>query len=141
MEDESLGRLKNTISFRLQPNIDFLIKQKAIEKGISVSDLGREIINRYFEEEIQDPELIYASLNDAKDKIRFLENKIDLLLVILLELVRREIKVLPHRPSVTEEIAEHEYENFMNNVKTSLSGNHRGMLEAMVLDIYQQGGN
>lgn len=141
MGDDSLGRLRETISFRLQPNIDFLIAQKAKEKGISKSDLGREIVNKYFEEEIQDPELIYASLNDAKDKIRFLENKIDLLSVILLELVRREIKVLPYRSSVSEEIAENEYENFMHGVKSALDGNHKGMLEAMVLDIYQQGGN
>lgn len=141
MKDESLGRLGESISFRLQPNIDFLIKQKAKEKGLSKSDMGREIINRYFETEIQDPELIYASLNDAKTKIRFLENKIDLLSVMMLELVKREIKVLPNRPGVSEEIADIEYQNFLAAVKAALSGNHKGMLESMVLDIYQQGGN
>lgn len=141
MKDESLGRLGESISFRLTPNIDFLIKEKAHEKGISRSDMGREIVNRYFEKEIQDPELIYSSLNDAKERIRFLENKIDLLSVMMLELVKREIKVLPSRPCKSEEIADIEYQDFMNGVNAELVGNHRGKLESMVLDIYQKGGN
>ena len=60
---------------------------------------------------------------------------------MILELVKREIKVLPNRPVVSEEIADIEYQNFMSAVKGALSGNHKGMLESMVLDFYQQGGN
>jgi hypothetical protein len=77
--------------------------------------------------------------------VRFLENKIELQAVILLELTKHLLKVLPNRPSVNQEVADLEYLKFLDDVELALKQNHGGKLEAMVLDIYSdqlsKGGN
>jgi len=136
-EDESLGRYGETISVRLTPATDFLIKQKAYEQKKSKSELIRSICMNFFENEIKDPELIYQSLEDSKSRIRFLENKVDLLSVMLLEQTKWLMKVLPEK---TEDgrITEAKMEKFTNSVAAALRKN-KGKLESIVLDIYQQG--
>ena len=94
----------------------------------------------YLNNEISDAQLIYASLNDSKQKLRFLENKTELLAVFIMEMARRMIKTLPNRQSVSDEVAELEFQKFLDDSTLSLKKQHGGLLEAMVLDIYQKSG-
>ena len=139
-EDEKLGRFTEPISARFPTHIDFLISEKAHERNVKKSVVMRDIVIKYFDKEIQDPELIYASLNDAKEKIRFLENKVDLISVLLLEQIKKLIHLLPNRSAIPDEIADIEYEKFIEGVEAQLKNGHSGMLESMVLDIYQRNG-
>ena len=138
-DNEDLGRFGDAISVRLTPNTDFLIKQKAHELKTSKSEVIRSICNRYFEGEIQDPELIYQSLEDSKTKIRFLENKVDLLSVMLLEQTKWLMKVLPDKVEESR-ITDEKMEKFTQSIASALR-NNKGKLESLVLDIYQRGVN
>ncbi len=143
IESEKPGRLGETASVRFKPHTEYLIDLKKDELGKSRSDTIRFIVDSYFDKEIQDPELIYASLNDSKRRIQELESRLDLVLVILLEQTKRQIKVLPSRQAVSDEVANIEYERFVEAIEREIKKGDRGSIESMVLDIYQhsQGGN
>lgn len=140
-EDESLGRFGEPISTRFRPHTDYLINIKSSELKKNRSDTVRFIVDSYFDKEIQDPELIYASLNDTKKKVHELENKLDLLMIVLLEQTKRFIKVLPNRQAVPDEVARIEFERFIEDVHREVRHGDKGKIESMVLDIYQRGGN
>lgn len=50
------------------------------------------------------------------------------------------IKTLPNRQSVSDEVAELEFQKFLDDSTFSLKNHHKRLLESMVLDIYQQQG-
>ena len=47
---------------------------------------------------------------------------------------------MTNRQSVSDEVAELEFKKFIDESTLSLRKNHAGILEAMVLDIYQKSG-
>ena len=124
-EDERPGRLGSTASVRFKPHTEYLLDLKKDELGKSRSDTIRYIVDCYFDKEVQDPELIFASLNDTKQRVQELERRLNLIMVVLLEQTKRQIQVLPNR-------------------KAEIKKSDRGSIESMVLDIYQRsamGGN
>lgn len=138
MEKDELARHDHTKNIRFTPRIVELIEMKAKEKDTTFSEIVRLACMDYLDKDITDAQLIYASLNDSKQKLRFLENKTELLAVFIMELARRMIKVLPNRQSISDEVAELEFKKFLDDSSYSLRKQHGGLLEAMVLDIYQQ---
>lgn len=140
-EDDKLGRLGATASVRFKPHTEYLLGIKQSELGKSRSDTIRFIVDSWFDKEIQDPELIFASLNDTKKRVQELESRLNLLLVILLEQTKRQIQVLPHRNAVPEDVAKIEFDRFLEAVEQEIKKSDRGSIEAMVLDIYQRSGN
>lgn len=149
MEKDEFGKMGEVIRLRLPLHLETEIRLKANElpgkdRG-NLSQVIREAIYAYLNSSIDDKDLIYASMNDLKERIRFFENKTELQAVILLELVKHLLKVLPNRPSVNNQVADLEYLKFLENVEFALKQNHGGKLEAMVLDIYSdqlsKGGN
>ena len=100
----------------------------------------RYIVDCYFDKEIQDPELIFASLNDTKKRVQELESRLTLILVVLLEQTKRQIEILPNRKSVPEDIARIEFDRFLEAVEYEIKKGDRGSIESMVLDIYQRSG-
>lgn len=125
-------------NIRFTSRIYDLVECKAKENNTSFSEIVRLALIDYLEKDIKDSELVYASLNDNKQKIRFLENKTELLAIFILEMVRRIIRVLPNRPGNSDELVELEFQRFLDDSALSLKKNHGGLLESMVLDIYQQ---
>ena len=98
----------------------------------------------YFDKEVQDPELIFASLNDTKQRVQELERRLNLIMVVLLEQTKRQIQVLPNRKAVPDDVAEIEFDRFLEAVEQEIKKSDRGSIESMVLDIYQRsamGGN
>ena len=75
-EDERPGRLGSTASVRFKPHTEYLLDLKKDELGKSRSDTIRYIVDCYFDKEVQDPELIFASLNDTKQRVQELERRL-----------------------------------------------------------------
>ena len=143
-ENERLGRMGSTASVRFKPHTEYLISLKQSELGKSRSDTIRFIVDSYFDKEIQDPELIFGSLNDTKRRVQELESRLNLMMVVLLEQTKRQIKVLPNRQAVPDDVARIEFERFLEAVQREIKNSDRGSIESMVLDIYQRsakGGN
>lgn len=140
-EDESLGRLGKIASVRFKPHTEYLIGLKQSELGKSRSDTIRFIVDSYFDKEIQDPELIFGSLNDTKKRVQELESRLNLMMVVLLEQTKRQIKVLPNRQSIPDDVARIEFERFLETVQREIKNSDRGSIESMVLDIYQRSAN
>lgn len=142
-EDDKPGRLGSTASVRFKPHTEYLLGIKQSELKKNRSDTIRFIVDSWFDKEIQDPELIFASLNDTKKRIQELESRLNLLLVIMLEQTKRQIKILPNRQTVSDEVARIEFERFLEDIQIEIKKSDRGSIEALVLDIYQrsQGGN
>ena len=143
-EDERPGRLGSTASVRFKPHTEYLLDLKKDERGKSRSDTIRYIVDCYFDKEVQDPELIFASLNDTKQRVQELERRLNLIMVVLLEQTKRQIQVLPNRKAVPDDVAEIEFDRFLEAVEQEIKKSDRGSIESMVLDIYQRsamGGN
>lgn len=140
-ENEKLGRMGSTASVRFKPHTEYLIGMKQQELGKSRSDTIRFIVDSYFDKEIQDPELIYGSLNDTKRRVQELESRLNLMMVVLLEQTKRQIKVLPNRQSVPDDVAKIEFDRFIESVQREIKNSDRGSIESMVLDIYQRSAN
>ena len=140
-EDDKPGRLGATASVRFKPHTEYLLGIKQSELKKSRSDTIRFIVDSWFDKEIQDPELIFSSLNDTKKRIQELESRLNLLLVIMLEQTKRQIKILPNRQTVSDEVARIEFERFLEDIQIEIKKSDRGSIEAMVLDIYQRSAN
>ena len=137
--EDSLGKLGETISVRLQPNIDFLLKEEAHSLNTTKSIIVRDICSKNYENKLQDQQLLYQALEDNRSKIRFLEHKIDLLAVMLLEQTRLMLKIFPSDSTEKEYVTDAKVSQFLNTVETALKGNHGSMIENIVLDIYTKG--
>lgn len=140
-ENERLGRMGSTASVRFKPHTEYLIGLKQSELRKSRSDTIRFIVDSYFDKEIQDPELIFGSLNDTKRRVQELESRLNLMMVVLLEQTKRQIKVLPNRQAVPDDVARIEFERFLEAVQREIKNSDRGSIESMVLDIYQRNAN
>jgi len=79
------------------------------------------------------------SFGDSR-QICLTPDKTELLAVFIMEIARRMIKTLPNRQSVSDEVAELEFQKFLDDSTFSLKNHHKRLLESMVLDIYQQQG-
>ena len=136
MEKDDVSKLGETIKVRFSPKIESMLKIKACEQKVSLSEVVREACYSYLNMQSDNTELLFASINNLKEQIRFQENKIDLLSVILLEQTKLLLQIFPSNHHIDSRIVEDEYEKFMDNVSFALKENHGGKLESMFLDIY-----
>ncbi|MDE6245900.1 MAG: ribbon-helix-helix protein, CopG family [Treponemataceae bacterium] len=141
MEKNAESRLSSPIRIRLTKNLDKAVRSKAMEKGLGVSEFIRQVLEQYLDNSFSDTALLNHTLSEHNRKIGYLENKVDLAAMIIMELVRHQIRHLPEKQFMSEDMVEKRYEKFMQDCANSLSGKHRGILEGMVLDIYEQTGS
>ena len=125
---------------RITTEMEKLINVKAAEMRTSVSDFIRKAIEDAINRNLTDTELIYSSLVDLKRKNQYQEDKIELLSILIFELVKHQLKVLPDSNLKSEEMLEIEMENFKNECLRSFKKNHGSLLESMVLNIYEKSG-
>ncbi len=126
---------------RITEQMDGLIKSKALEHNSTESEIIRQSLNNYINRSMSDSEIVHASLVENTRKIRYLENKIELLGLLIVQQTKYIMKILPNREVNSEAIVDVEYENFMRNCTKILKSNHSGILESMILDAYEQGDN
>lgn len=126
---------------RLTKQMDELVKSKALERHTTDSEIIRQAVANYINRSMSDTEIVHASLMENTRKIRYLENKVELMALVVFELVKLLMKSLPSRQVNSDTVVQHEFEAFMRNCTKILRNNHTGVLEAMILDSYEQQGS
>lgn len=125
---------------RLTRQMDELVRAKALERHTTDSEIIRQAVANYINRSMSDTEIVHASLMENTRKIRYLENKVELLALVLFEHTKLMMRILPNRAVNSEFMVEKDFEKFMANCTSLLRKNHRGVLESMILDSYEQGG-
>ena len=132
------AQLRSVISVRVTDEIFNLLKSKAVREKIDVAAVIREIIEQYFENTLTDTKIINNNLVQTKRKITMLDNKIEVMAMLVLELTKSYMNTFPDK-QLTPEISEKSYEEIITRLSENMK-NHKGRIESMVLDIYEKGG-
>jgi hypothetical protein len=123
---------------RISQQMAKLIKCKALEQNTSESEIVRTAITEYMTRTMNDAEIVHASLAEQTKKIRYLENKVELIALLVMQQTKLILRVMPDWNANTEEMVQVEYEKFMKDCTHTLRTNHHGALESMILDLYEQ---
>lgn len=115
-----------------------ILALKAVEQNTTVSELIRQSVMSYINRNMSDTEIVHASLIENSRKIRYLENKIELLALIVLEQTKYFMKIMPQKQINADSLVEIEFQKFNDNCMKILKTNHGGILESMILDLYEQ---
>lgn len=126
------------LTFRFPAEMTKLIRRKAGEEKTSMSGYVRRVLMDKLNEDYSMQEIMVQNLQDAKKRLKYLEEKIDVFSVITFELARLVSGTLPDMASFPESVREKKYESFMNSVRNQITQKHGGFLESMVLDLYEQ---
>lgn len=144
--DKSLQKLEHEKfsvqrQLRFTKQMDELVKAKALERHTTDSEIIRQAVANYINRSMSDTEIVHASLMENTRKIRYLENKIELLALIIFQQTKFIMGVMPNRKVNSDELVERDFERFHRECMKILKTNHSGMLESMILDLYEQGGS
>lgn len=136
---ESYVKYDKLKQIRLTNQLDNLIESKALEENCTSSEIIREAIISFLNRNMSDKEIIHSSIAENTRKIRYLEDKVELLALIVMEQTKYMMKMLPTKQVNLNEIVDLEFEKFKKDCMKTLKKNHGGMLESMILDLYEQG--
>lgn len=125
---------------RLTRQMAEMIEAKALEKHTNESEIVRQALAHYMNRSMSDTEIVHASLVENTRKIRYLERKVELLALIVFQQTKFLMRVMPSRQVNSETLVEKDFDRFKNECMRSLKTNHGGILESMILDLYEQGG-
>lgn len=132
------AKLNTVIRTRVTDGIANMLQAKAIRENIDMATVIREIIYQYFEDSVNDTKIISQNMIQTKRKISMLENKIEIMSLLVLQLTKAYSTTFP-RKHLTEEISDKFYEEMITELSNNMK-NHKGLLESMVLDIYEKSG-
>lgn len=132
------AKLNTVIRTRVTDEIANMLQAKAIRENIDMATVIREIIYQYFEDSVNDTKIISQNMIQTKRKISMLENKIEIMSLLVLQLTKAYSTTFP-RKHLTEEISDKFYEEMITELSKNMK-NHKGLLESMVLDIYEKSG-
>lgn len=132
------AQLRSVVSVRVTDEIYNLLKSKAVRENIDIASVIREIIQQYFEDTLSDTKIITQNLIQTKRKVSMLDNKIEVMSMLMLELTKSYMNTFPDR-QLTPEMSEKAYEEIITRLSENMK-NHKGRIESMVLDIYEKGG-
>ena len=123
---------------RFTKQMDELVKSKALEHHTTESEIIRQAVMNYINRSMSDTEIVHASLVENTRKIRYLENKVELLALVIFEQTKLMMKILPSKQVNSDFAVENDFKRLMQNCTKLLKSNHTGVLEAMILDSYEQ---
>lgn len=132
------AKLNTVIRTRVTDEIANMLQAKAIRENIDMATVIREIIYQYFEDSVNDTKIISQNMIQTKRKISMLENKIEIMSLLILQLTKAYSTTFP-RKHLTEEFSDKFYEEMITELANNMK-NHKGLLESMVLDIYEKSG-
>ena len=138
MKKNSKAILNQVIRTRVTDEIFNMVRAKAVRENIDMASCIREIIEQYFEDILTDSKIISQNMIQTKRKISMLENKIEIMSMLVLELAKSYTATFPDR-HLTAEMSEKFYEELVTRLANNMK-NHKGRLESMVLDIYEKSG-
>lgn len=125
---------------KLTGKMNELVQEKARERRTTDSEIIRQAVASYMNRSMNDAEIVHASLVENSRKIRYLENKVELLALVIFEQTKLLMKRLPNKQINLDAVVELEFEKFKQGCSKSMKSNHAGVLEMMVLDAYERQG-
>lgn len=125
------------IRFSRQMDEDLDLKRREL-KMKDFSPVVRKACTEFLYRNLNEQTLLYASINDLKQRMNRLEGMIQMLCVMQMEQTKKMIRYLPLNRYVDDDVVESEYEKFEFDCGEELKKNHGGKIEAMVLDIYKK---
>jgi len=126
---------------RITKKMSELIEAKALEHHATDSEIIRQAIANYLNRSMSDTEIVHASLMENSRKIRYLENKVELLALVNFEQTKLMMRLLPNKAVNSDYAVQKDFDSFMRNCTKILKSNHVGVLESMILDSYEQSGS
>ena len=138
MKKSSKAILSQVIRTRVTDEMFNMINAKAVRENIDIATCVREMIEQYFEDTLSDSKIISQNMIQTKRKISMLENKVEVMSMLVLELAKLYTSTFPDR-HLTAEMSEKFYEELVTRLAENMK-NHKGRLESMVLDIYEKSG-
>lgn len=138
---EEYVKFTETKQIRLTKQMSEFLTAKALEKHATESEIIRQAVANYINRSMSDTEIVHASLIENTRKLRYLENKVELLALIVFQQTKFLMGVMPSRKVNSDTLVEADFERFRRECMRILKSNHGGMLEAMILDLYEQGGS
>ncbi len=138
MKKSSKAALNQVIRTRVTDEMYNMIQSIAVRKNTETASVVREIISQYFEDTLSDSKILSQNMIQTKRKISMLENKMEVMSMLVLELAKSYTATFPDR-HLTEELSDKYYEELVTRLAENMK-NHKGRLESMVLDIYEKSG-
>jgi predicted nucleic acid-binding protein len=132
------ARLNYIIRTRVNSETANMLCSKASRENLDTATVVREIIAQYFEDNLSDTKIINQNIIQMKRKMTMLENKLEILSMLVLELAKIYTTTFPER-KINDDISSKFYEEIIISISNNMK-NHKGRLESMVLDIYEQSG-
>ena len=126
---------------RLTKGMNKQLKSKALEQNTSESEIIRQAIINYINRNMNDSEIIHASLNEMSRKIQMMSDKLELLALIVMQQTKFLIGIFPNNDNINDELTELNFKDFQTRCMQTLKRNHIGILESMLLDFYESGDN
>ncbi|MCM1322203.1 MAG: hypothetical protein NC041_06930 [Bacteroides sp.] len=138
MKKSNKAKLNAVIRTRVTSETEKMLKAKASRENLDMATVIREIILQHFEDNLSDAKIITQYMMKTKNKITSLENKIEIMALLVMELAQMYTRTFPDK-QIPESISEKFYEELITKLSANMK-NHRGKLESMVLDIYEKSG-
>lgn len=138
MKKSNKAVLNQVIRTRVTDEMFNMIQSIAVRKNMDTASVIREIIEQYFEDTLSDSKIISQNMIQTKRKISMLENKVEMMSMLILELAKSYTATFPDR-HLSNELSEKFYEELVTRLAENMK-NHKGRLESMVLDIYEKSG-
>lgn len=135
-KSESIYAKYNVLKpIRVSSAQDDLIKQKSLEQHCSYAEIVRTAINEYLNRNMSDAEIMHASLASNTQEIRYMENKLEIIMLMMMNLAREFLKKFP-KDALTEDMAQKNFDLYMEKFTAYLS-TKKGFLQALTLDAYE----
>ena len=138
MKKSNKAALNQVIRTRVTDEMFNMLQYIVVRKNIEIASVVREIIEQYFEDSLSDSKIMSQNMIQTKRKISMLENKVEVMSMLVLELAKSYTATFPDR-HLSEELSEKFYEELVTRLAENMK-NHKGRLESMVLDIYEKSG-
>ncbi len=129
-----------TMKLRLTDEMENYVKMKALEQHTTASEVIRAALNNYLNRNISDMEIIHTTLSENTRKIKFLENKIEILALMVTQQTKFIMKSFPSNVNSgkSNEMIEKEFDEFKKDCMKTAKSNRVGLLESMLLDAYTE---
>lgn len=138
MIKEESAKYSEQLKVRITQQQSNLIKSKALENNCTESELVRNALMYYINKSMSDNALIYSAMQEIIRKVKYLENKIDLTAMLLMQQTKHIIKTLPNKQVNSPEIVDIEFKSFIDECSKVIKLNHGSMLESWIMDLYEQ---
>lgn len=113
------------------------LEYQAKRQKSSLSAVVRLAIEMYINQNVSDTKIIHNSIVENRSAVIRVEEKIEMLSVMLYEQMKYLMQSLPTPAIKSDLLMKKEWEEFRNKIGRTIKEHHGGFLESMVIDIYK----